>query len=120
MTKERKARLLTRQSQESLDKIRAVDAAAYRRHIEAETPTLSQARRERDAEAHHLVQDSQRIHDKAINFVEAQVEMHNCGPMSIICQFCKSKNFAAERPSDGKFTCCCRKGKIKLEKPSDV
>ncbi|GBM31752.1 hypothetical protein AVEN_56870-1 [Araneus ventricosus] len=40
--------------------------------------------------------------------------------MNIICQFCKSKNFAAERPSDGKFTSCCRKGKIKLEKPSDA
>ncbi|GBN20107.1 hypothetical protein AVEN_30969-1 [Araneus ventricosus] len=40
--------------------------------------------------------------------------------MNIICQFCKSKNFAAERPSDGKFISCCRKGKIKLEKPSDA
>ncbi|GBM99905.1 hypothetical protein AVEN_169218-1 [Araneus ventricosus] len=40
--------------------------------------------------------------------------------MNIICQFCKSKNFAAELPSDGKFTSCCRKGKIKLEKPSDA
>ncbi|GBO34875.1 hypothetical protein AVEN_23956-1 [Araneus ventricosus] len=40
--------------------------------------------------------------------------------MNIICQFRKSKNFAAERSSDGKFTSCCRKGKIKLEKPSDA
>ncbi|GBM49419.1 hypothetical protein AVEN_149694-1 [Araneus ventricosus] len=40
--------------------------------------------------------------------------------MNIICQFCKSKNFVAEPPSDGKFTSCCRKGKIKLEKPSDA
>ncbi|GBL91372.1 hypothetical protein AVEN_136894-1 [Araneus ventricosus] len=36
MTKERKARWLARQSQESLDRIRAVDAAAYRRRIEVE------------------------------------------------------------------------------------
>ncbi|GBO01595.1 hypothetical protein AVEN_227013-1 [Araneus ventricosus] len=122
MTKERKARWLARQSQESLDRIRAVDAAAYRRHIEAETPAQSQARRERNAEAHHLVRNrqSQRIRDEAIHFIEAQVETHNCGPMNIICQFRKSKNFAAEHPSDGKFTCCCRKGKIKLEKPSDA
>ncbi|GBM01803.1 hypothetical protein AVEN_205466-1 [Araneus ventricosus] len=48
MTKERKARWLARQSQESHYRIRAVDAAAYRRCIEAETPTQSQARRERD------------------------------------------------------------------------
>ncbi|GBN44652.1 hypothetical protein AVEN_69488-1 [Araneus ventricosus] len=47
MTKERKARWLAWQSQESLDRIRAVDAAAYRKHIEAETP----ARRETHAAA---------------------------------------------------------------------
>ncbi|GBO30407.1 hypothetical protein AVEN_149794-1 [Araneus ventricosus] len=121
-TKERKARWLARQSQESLDRIRAVDAAAYRRRIETETPAQSQARRERYAEAHHLVRNrqSQRIRDEAIHFIEAQVETHNCGPLNIICQFRKSKNFAAERSSDGKFTSCCRKGKIKLEKPSDA
>ncbi|GBM87652.1 hypothetical protein AVEN_97243-1 [Araneus ventricosus] len=46
MTKERKARWLARESQESLqpgilsmDRIRAVDAAAYGRRIEAETPS---------------------------------------------------------------------------------
>ncbi|GBM86222.1 hypothetical protein AVEN_51250-1 [Araneus ventricosus] len=116
MTKERKARWLSRQSQESLDRIPAVYAATYRTRIETETPAQSQARRERDAEAHHLVQDrqSQRIRDEAIHFKEAQVETHNCGPLNIICQFRKSKNFAAERSSDGKFTSCCRKGKIKL------
>ncbi|GBM09390.1 hypothetical protein AVEN_184094-1 [Araneus ventricosus] len=121
-TKERKARWLARQSQESLGRIRAVDAAAYRRNIKDETPAQSQARRERYAEAHHLVRDrlSQSIRDEAIYFIEAQVETHNCGPMNIICQYRKSKNFAAERPSDGKFTSCCRKGKIKLEKPSDA
>ncbi|GBO34290.1 hypothetical protein AVEN_166295-1 [Araneus ventricosus] len=102
--------------------IRAVDAAAYRRRIEAETTAQSQARRERYAEAHHLVRNrqSQRIRDEAIHFIEAQVEKHNCGPMNIICQFRKSKNFAAERPSGGKFTSCFRKEKIKLEKPSDA
>ncbi|GBM12844.1 hypothetical protein AVEN_114935-1 [Araneus ventricosus] len=47
-----KARWLARQSQELLDRIRAVDAAAYRRRIEVETPAQSQARRERDAVAH--------------------------------------------------------------------
>ncbi|GBN09966.1 hypothetical protein AVEN_94143-1 [Araneus ventricosus] len=55
MTNERKARWLARQSQESLDRIRAVDAAAYRRRIEAETLAQSQARRERNAEARHSV-----------------------------------------------------------------
>ncbi|GBM72481.1 hypothetical protein AVEN_106618-1 [Araneus ventricosus] len=120
MTKERKARWLARQSQESLDNIHAVDTAAYR--IEAETPAQSQARREGNAEAYNIVRDrqSQGIRDKAIHFIEAHVETDNCGPMNIICQFCKSKNFSAECPYDGKFTSCCRKGKIKLEKPSDA
>ncbi|GBN00337.1 hypothetical protein AVEN_254879-1, partial [Araneus ventricosus] len=97
-------------------------AAAYRRRIEAETTAQSQARRERYAEAHHLLRNrqSQRIRDEAIHLIEAQVETHNCGPMNIICQFRKSKNFAAERPSGGKFTSCFRKEKIKLEKPSDA
>ncbi|GBN52895.1 hypothetical protein AVEN_74952-1 [Araneus ventricosus] len=120
MTKDMKARSSARQSQESLDRIRAVDAAACRRRIEAETPSQSQAHRERNAEAHHIVRDRQRICDKAIHFMEAQVETDNCGPMNIICHFCKSKNFAAERPFNGKFTSRCRKGKIKLEEPSDA
>ncbi|CAK9295760.1 unnamed protein product [Gordionus sp. m RMFG-2023] len=39
---------------------------------------------------------------------------HTCGPMNIICQFCFSMNFIAERPTDGKFTQCCHKGKVIL------
>ncbi|GBN64272.1 hypothetical protein AVEN_9257-1 [Araneus ventricosus] len=107
----KESKMVSEASQESLDRIRAVDAAAYRRRIGAETPAQSQARRERYTEAHHLVRNRQRIRNEAIHFIEAQVETHNCGPMNIICQFRKSKNFAAERPSDGKFTSCCRKGK---------
>ncbi|GBM32261.1 hypothetical protein AVEN_275030-1 [Araneus ventricosus] len=60
------------------------------------------------------------IRDEAIHFIEAQVETPNCRPMNVIYQFYKSKNFAAECPSDGKFSSCCRKGKVKLEKPSDA
>src|SRR5258705_13432815 len=40
--------------------------------------------------------------------------------MNIICQFCCSRNFVAERRSYGKFTSCCRKGKLKLPRPMDV
>ncbi|GBN81526.1 hypothetical protein AVEN_214233-1 [Araneus ventricosus] len=46
MTKERKTRWLARHSQESLDRIRAVDAAADRRLIESQTPSQAQNRRE--------------------------------------------------------------------------
>ena len=44
---------------------------------------------------------------------------HSCGPMDVTCQFCGSKNFTAERPSDGKFTSCCRKGKFRLQQQRD-
>ncbi|GBN21878.1 hypothetical protein AVEN_157154-1 [Araneus ventricosus] len=84
----------------------AVDAAAYRNRIETETPAQSQARREKYAEAHQLVRNCQRIRDEAIHFIEAQVETHNCGHINVIFQFRKSNNFAAKRPSDGKFSSC--------------
>jgi len=42
------------------------------------------------------------------------VEQHNCGALSVECNFCKAKNFAAERPIDRKFTTCCRKSKLPL------
>ncbi|GBM62259.1 hypothetical protein AVEN_44052-1 [Araneus ventricosus] len=70
---------------------REKDAAVHGRSIERQTPHQAEGRRERDAEAHRLVRfrRSQRICDEAIHFIEAQVETHNCGPMKIICQFCK-------------------------------
>ncbi|GBN07784.1 hypothetical protein AVEN_40681-1 [Araneus ventricosus] len=52
MIKEKKARWLARQSQESLVRIHAADAAAYRRRIVAETLAQSQSCRERDAACH--------------------------------------------------------------------
>jgi hypothetical protein len=36
------------------------------------------------------------------------------GLMNDICTFCGSKNFKQERPSDGKYTYCCQKGKVHL------
>jgi hypothetical protein len=41
-------------------------------------------------------------------------EEHYCGKMDDICEFCHSKNFCLERPSDRKFTNCCQKGKVVL------
>jgi Helitron helicase-like domain at N-terminus len=39
---------------------------------------------------------------------------HDCGLMNTICNKCQSKNFAKEKPRDGKFNSCCRKGKIAI------
>jgi hypothetical protein len=35
--------------------------------------------------------------------------------MDEVCSECQSINFKNEKPSDGKFTLCCHKGKVKLE-----
>ncbi|XP_063794712.1 LOW QUALITY PROTEIN: uncharacterized protein LOC134949961 [Pseudophryne corroboree] len=37
-----------------------------------------------------------------------------------MCHFCGAHNFLSERPSDGKFTSCCQKGKVKLPKPKNI
>ena len=46
---------------------------------------------------------------------ENEVDSHNCGPLSLICEYCQAKHFKAEQPSDKKFTQCCKKGKVKLD-----
>jgi hypothetical protein len=48
-------------------------------------------------------------------FNESEVEEHYCGQMNTICSHCCSKNFLKEKPSDGNFTYCCHKGKVRLE-----
>ena len=48
---------------------------------------------------------------------ETTVQEHNCGPMDVRCNFCGSRNFIAEKPSDNKFTKCCQKGKVHLPEP---
>src|SRR5258705_1526779 len=145
LSRERQQRWRERQSQETLARLRREDSEATRRRHHLETTQQTRARLEANAEAQrlrrqretlqqtqtrraanaarqHLAQErqSQGIRNEAINFAEAQVDAHNCGPMNIICQFCCSRNFVAERPSDGKFTSCCRKGKLKLPRPMDV
>src|SRR5258705_6720645 len=138
LSRERQRRWRARQSQETLARLRRerhhmetteqtrarleANAKAHRLRRQRETPEQTQTRRAAAVARQHLAQErqSQGIRNEAINFVEAQVDAHNCGPMNIICQFCCSRNFVAERPSDGKFPSCCRKGKLKLPRPMDV
>uniref|UniRef100_A0A7M4EDB4 Uncharacterized protein n=1 Tax=Crocodylus porosus TaxID=8502 RepID=A0A7M4EDB4_CROPO len=47
-------------------------------------------------------------------FTEDRTEEYSCGLMNMVCQFCNSLNFQAERPSDGQFQSCCPKGKVIL------
>src|SRR5258705_12762773 len=122
LSRERQQRWRARQSQETLARLRGDDSQAHRLRRQRETPEQTQTRRAAAVARQYLSHErqSQGIRNEAINFVEAQVDAHNCGPMNIICQFCCSRNFVAERPSDGKFTSCCRKGKLKLPRPMDV
>lgn len=46
------------------------------------------------------------------------IEEHSCGQLNVECQYCKALHFPGEKPSDGKFTNCCHKGKVKLERPA--
>jgi hypothetical protein len=50
-----------------------------------------------------------------IGLKESDVEQHYIGPMVEICTECQSINFKDEKPSDGKFSSCCHKGKVELE-----
>ena len=113
-----------RREQETPDQTqarRATDLLSQANRREQETDEQTQARLADNSERRHATQErqSQAIRHEAIHFDEAQVNEHSCGALNVVCQFCGSKNFAAERPSDGKFTSCCRKGKVILEKPVD-
>ena len=109
------------QTKEQVAARRAADASSHKIHRENQIQEQVAARRAADAAAHRLSEQrlNEALRNEAINFT-AQLEAHNCGPFNIICQFCKSRNFIGERPSDCKFTSCCRKGKVKLPNPKDA
>jgi hypothetical protein len=45
----------------------------------------------------------------------SNVEQHYIGLMNEIFHECQSMNFKDEKPSDGKFSSCCHKGKVMLD-----
>jgi hypothetical protein len=45
----------------------------------------------------------------------SNVEQHYIGLMNEKCHECQSMNFKDEKPSDGKFSSCCHKGKVMLD-----
>src|SRR5258705_3761205 len=138
LSRERQRRWRARQSQETLARLRRerhhmetteqtrarleANAKAHRLRRQRETPEQTQTRRAAAVARPHLAQErqSQGIRNEAINFVEAQVDAHNCGPMNIICKFCCSRNFVVELPSDGIFTSGCRQGNMKRPRIMDV
>lgn len=78
---------------------------------------VSQAERQREIDKLIAMLDFQY---QVTNLNENDVDLHSCGPLNVICEFCHSRNFIGERPSDGLFTSCCRKGKVMLPKEYDI
>lgn len=115
------------QTPEQSQQQREANTSSHRQRRSQESHEEAQLRRERDASSHRkrraqetLEQRRNSLSQDIENFDEDIVVQHSCGNLNNICKYCKSKNFKAERPSDGLFTLCCRKGKIKLPKPIDV
>ena len=51
-------------------------------------------------------------------FAENSIPQHTTGLLNVACQFCGALHFTAERPRDGRFTRCCRKGKLQFTHPA--
>lgn len=56
----------------------------------------------------------QAVQSIAGNFDEQTINERYCGALNVLCEFCNSKNFHDEKPTDGKFSKCCRKGVVIL------
>ena len=57
---------------------------------------------------------------EAINYDESLFgDIHSCGMMNKICQWCTARHFTKEMPNDGQFNKCCRKGAVKLPPRKD-
>jgi hypothetical protein len=53
-------------------------------------------------------------------FDENEIIEHYCGKMDVLCNYCGSRNFLAEKNSQGKFLQCCHLGKVSLPSQNDV
>lgn len=138
--------ILRQQETEEQTRARLNSAAEYiQNQRQQETEEQRRARQIADAQAHRLrysnqtpEEHSQRLSQAQITRQETEIvpsqalliyagciesginaEPFYCGEMNVICSFCRSKNFLGERPSDGFFSYCCQKGKVKLPKPRD-
>ena len=103
---QRNYRARQRQSETGRDRIRQQNIRHHANHRRN-----AASRREQQAQAN--IQNDMNIFDE-----NSTVEQY-CGLMDCRCQFCGSKNFLQEKPTDGKFTSCCRKGKVKINQPTD-
>jgi hypothetical protein len=112
-------------------RIQNMDAEELSRHreIHANNERIRIQRLTNDDLNHNRVRNSENHRNRRANlrikppqrkiaaqsFDEVSVEVHSCGTLDTICNYCQAKHFRAEQPSDKLFTQCCQKGKVILE-----
>jgi hypothetical protein len=99
--------------------MRAMDAFEHAEMIPLETDE-ERSHREKILEERNRA-DVPRTHRAACKKIEseANVPIHYCGEMNLICEECGAKHFKGERPQDKKFQKCCKKGRVILPPPKE-
>ena len=90
----------------------------------AEDDVVAAARRERDRNAKSAARNRENVSSSKFyndKFKDNEVQIHYCGAMDVACEHCNALHFEGERTSaDGKFSSCCRKGKVILPPKKEV
>ena len=97
----------------STQRSRNCQAMVLRRELETDSESI--LRRHRENVQRHERLSAEQNNLRRLWLIEAEIQTipHDCGTMNAQCVYCKSLNFAAERPSDGLFK-NCHKGKVRL------
>jgi hypothetical protein len=109
-----------RMTEEELSRHKETHCNNERNRIQSLTFDGLKQSRARNAESHRnlrvLIRTKPPTRQAALQtFDEGTVELHSCGTLDTMCNFCHAKHFRAEQPTDKLFTQCCQKGKVILE-----
>jgi len=110
---------LREEREENEELMRAMDAFEHAEMIPLETDE-ERSYREKILEERNRA-GVPRTHRAACKKIEseANVPIHDCGEMNLICEECGAKHFKGERPQDKKFQQCCKKGRVILPLPKE-
>ncbi|EFX69181.1 hypothetical protein DAPPUDRAFT_113831 [Daphnia pulex] len=110
---------LREEREETEELMRAMDAFEHAEMIPLETDE-ERSHREKILEERNRA-GVPRTHRAACKKIEseANVPIHYCGEMNLICEECGAKHFKEERPQDKKFQKCCKKGRVILPPPKE-
>jgi hypothetical protein len=107
-------------TEEELSRHREIHSITERIRIQSLTFDDLNHSRVRNAESHRnrrVVSRTQPTSRRTASqsFDEVSVDLHSCGTLDTMCNFCQAKHFRAEQATDKLFTQCCQKGKVILE-----